>query len=164
VTVTIRDARATDWPRIWPFLRQICADGETFSYPTDITEEQGRAFWMLPPPGRTVVAVDAAGAVLGTAKMNPNQMGNAGHVSSASFMVDPAQAGRGTGRALCEEALRWAAGQGYRAMQFNAVVESNSRAVKLYQSLGFRVIGTVPEGFRHPALGFVGLHIMHRAL
>ena len=164
MTLRIRDAQDADWPRIWPFLRQICVAGETFSYPIDITEEQGRAFWMLPPPGRTVVAVDAAGAVLGTAKMNPNPMGNAGHVSSASFMVDPAHAGRGVGRALCLEALRWATEQGYRAMQFNAVVESNTHAVKLYESLGFRVIGTVPEGFRHPTQGFVGLHIMHRAL
>ncbi|MEE4542678.1 GNAT family N-acetyltransferase [Streptomyces sp. V4-01] len=164
MTVRTRDARETDWPRIWPFLRQICADGETFTYPTDITEEQGRGFWMLPPPGRTVVAVDDAGTVLGTAKTNPNQMGNGAHVSSASFMVDPAHTGRGVGRALCEEALRWATEQGYRAMQFNAVVASNSHAVKLYESLGFRVVGTVPEGFRHPSLGFVGLHIMHRAL
>jgi GNAT superfamily N-acetyltransferase len=160
----IRDATPDDWPLIWPFLYRICADGETFSYPTDISERQGRDFWLLDGPGRTVVAVDDAGTVLGTAKMNPNQMGNATHVSSASFMVDPAFAGQGTGRALCEEALRWAAEQGYRAMQFNAVVATNTRAVRLYESLGFRVIGTVPEGFRHPRLGYVGLHIMHRAL
>lgn len=160
----IRDATPADWPQIWPFLHRICAEGETFSYPTDITEPQGRDFWLLAPPGRTVVAVDPAGGVLGTAKMNPNQMGNAGHVSSASFMVDPAHSGRGVGRALCADALRWAAEQGYRAMQFNAVVASNTHAVRLYESLGFQVIGTIPEGFRHPELGYVGLHIMHRAL
>lgn len=160
----IRDATADDWPRIWPFLQRICADGETFSYPTDITEPQGRGFWMLTPPGRTVVAVDDAGTVLGTAKMNPNQMGNAAHVSSASFMVDPAHAGRGAGRALCTEALRWAAEEGYRGMQFNAVVATNAPALALYTSLGFAVIGTVPEGFHHPKAGYVGLHIMYRAL
>lgn len=161
----VRDVTPDDWPRIWPFLRGICADGETFTYPVDISEEQGRNFWLLAPPGRTVVAVDESGTtVLGTAKMNPNQMGNGGHVASASFMVDPARSGRGVGRALCEEALRWAKEAGFRAMQFNAVVESNTRAVRLYESLGFRVIGTVPEGFRHPSLGYVGLHVMHRAL
>lgn len=160
----IRDATEADWPRIWPFLRRICAAGETFSYPTDISEATARDYWLLPPPARTVVAVDEDGAVLGTAKMNANQGGNAGHVSSASFMVDPAHTGRGVGRALCTEALRWAGEEGFRAMQFNAVVESNTHAVKLYESLGFRVIGTIPEGFRHPRLGYVGLHIMHRAL
>ncbi|SEN98339.1 L-amino acid N-acyltransferase YncA [Actinacidiphila rubida] len=160
----IRDVTEADWPHIWPFLRDICRAGETFSYPTDITEEQGRAFWLLSAPGRTVVAVDDAGTVLGTAKMNPNQMGNAAHVSSASFMVDPAHAGRGVGRALCRETLDWAAREGYRGMQFNAVVESNAPAVALYSSLGFRILGTVPDGFRHPHLGYVGLHIMFRPL
>ena len=160
----IRDVTAADWPHIWPFLRDICRAGETFSYPTDITEQLGRDYWLLSAPGRTVVAVDGTGRVLGTAKMNPNQMGNAAHVSSASFMVDPAHAGRGVGRALCTEALDWAARQGYRGMQFNAVVESNKAAVALYTSLGFQVVGTVPGGFRHPELGYVGLHIMYREL
>ncbi|WP_329363596.1 GNAT family N-acetyltransferase [Streptomyces sp. NBC_00669] len=160
----IRDATAADWPLIWPFLHGICARGETFSYPVDLTEEVGRGYWMLTPPGRTVVAVAGSGAVLGTAKMNPNQMGNAAHVASASFMVDPAHSGRGVGRALCEEALAWAAAAGYRGMQFNAVVASNTPAVRLYRSLGFEVIGTVPEGFRHPRLGYVGLHIMYKSL
>lgn len=160
----IREATETDWPQIWPFLRRICEEGETFSFPTDISEEQGRAYWLLAPPARTVVAVGDDGAVLGTAKMNANQLGNAAHVSNASFMVNPAHTGRGVGRALCAEALRWATQQGFRAMQFNAVVASNTHAVRLYESLGFQVIGTVPEGFRHPKLGYVDLHIMHRPL
>jgi L-amino acid N-acyltransferase YncA len=160
----VRDALPGDWPSIWPFLRSVCAAGETFCYPVDITERQGEELWMPAPPGRTVVAVDTAGTVLGSAKMNPNQMGNAAHVAGASFMVDPAHAGRGVGRALCVEALRWAAEQGFRAMQFNAVVETNSRAVRLYESLGFEVVGTVPEAFRHPVHGYVGLHVMHRPL
>ncbi|MBM9506989.1 GNAT family N-acetyltransferase [Actinacidiphila acididurans] len=160
----IRDVVPGDWPGIWPFLRRICAEGETFGYPTDITESQARGIWLLAPPARTVVAVDDTGAVLGSAKMNPNQMGNAAHIASASFMVDPDRAGQGVGRALCEEALRWARAEGFRAMQFNAVVESNTRAVSLYRALGFHILGTVPDGFRHPRLGYVGLHIMHRPL
>lgn len=160
----IRDVTAADWPRIWPFLRGICAEGGTFTYPTDISEEAARDFWLLAPPQRTVVAAGPDGAVLGTAKMNANQMGNGGHVASASFMVDPAHTGRGVGRALCEEALRWAGRQGFRAMQFNAVVATNTHAVRLYESLGFQVVGTVPEGFRHPGHGYVGLHVMHRPL
>jgi GNAT superfamily N-acetyltransferase len=160
----VRDVTPDDWPRIWPFLRRICAEGETFTYPVDISERTARDIWLLAPPHRTVVAVDEAGTVLGTAKMNANQMGNGAHVSSASFMVDPAHAGRGVGRALCEEALSWAKAEGFRAMQFNAVVETNTPAVRLYASLGFRTIGTVPEAFHHPTLGYVGLHVMHRPL
>ncbi|MBA9005443.1 GNAT family N-acetyltransferase [Thermomonospora cellulosilytica] len=160
----IREADTNDWPAIWPFFHAIVAAGETFTYPTDLGEDQGREWWLLPPPDRTVVAVDGSGAVLGTAKMNRNHMGNASHIASASYMVDPAHAGRGVGRALCEHTLEWARAAGYRAMQFNAVVETNVRAVGLYRSLGFDIVGTLPEGFRHPTQGYVGLHIMHRAL
>ncbi|GAA2397574.1 GNAT family N-acetyltransferase [Actinomadura vinacea] len=160
----IREADAGDWPAIWPFFKAIVAAGETFTFPTDLDEDQGRDWWLLPAPDRTVVAVDGSGGVLGTAKMNRNHAGNASHIASASYMVDPAHAGRGVGRALCEYTMEWARSAGYRAMQFNAVVETNVRAVRLYRSLGFEVLGTLPEGFRHPAQGYVGLHIMHRAL
>ncbi|MEY9840901.1 GNAT superfamily N-acetyltransferase [Streptacidiphilus sp. EB103A] len=102
--------------------------------------------------------------MLGTAKMNTNHMGNGSHIASASYMVDPAHSGRGVGRTLCEYTVEWARAAGFRAMQFNAVVETNTAAVQLYRSLGFDVLGTLPEGFRHPTNGYVGLHIMHRAL
>lgn len=160
----IREAEEADWAAIWPFFRRIVTEGETFTYPPDMTPEQGRAWWMLAAPFRTVVAVDEAGVIAGTAKMNRNHMGNGSHIASASYMVDPAHRGRGVGRALCAYSVEWARAQGYRAMQFNAVVESNVHAVALYRSLGFEVIGTLPEGFRHPRLGYVGLHIMHLAL
>jgi L-amino acid N-acyltransferase YncA len=160
----IRDATAQDWPAIWPFLREIAAAGETFTLDRDIGEHEARAMWMLEPPGRTVVAVGPDGTVLGSAKMNPNQKGPGAHVASASYMVDPAHAGRGVGRALGEETLDWARREGYRAMQFNAVVETNAPAIRLWESLGFTILGTVPEAFRHPDRGLVGLHIMHRFL
>jgi L-amino acid N-acyltransferase YncA len=110
------------------------------------------------------VAVDDAGAVVGSANMYPNRPGPGSHVASASFMVDPARAGAGAGRALGKAMLEWARASGFRAVQFNAVVETNERAVRLWQSLGFAVIGTVPEAFAHPTHGYVGLHIMHRPL
>ncbi|MFC0602453.1 GNAT family N-acetyltransferase [Streptomyces palmae] len=160
----IREAVPGDWDAIWPFFHRIVAAGETFSYPLDLDRDQGRQWWLLPRPNRTVVAVADDGTVLGTAKMNTNQMGNADHVASASYMVDPAHQGRGVGRALCEYTLDWARAAGFRAMQFNAVVASNTHAVRLYRSLGFEVLGTVPEGFHHPRQGYVGLHIMHRPL
>lgn len=160
----IRTATAEDWPAIWPFLHRIVAAGETYTYPRDLDEDRARDIWMLTPPGRTVVAIDADGRVLGSAKMNPNQMGPGAHVAGASFMVAPESAGRGVGRALGEHVLEWARAEGYQAMQFNAVVEANTRAVALWRSLGFEVVGTVPKAFHHAAEGYVGLHIMHRFL
>ena len=160
----IRDATADDWPAIWPFFHQIVAAGETFPYPLDLNEEQGRAVWLVPDPGRAVVVVDSTGAVLGTASMYANRQGNGSHIASASYMVNPAHHGRGIGRTLCEDSLRWARAAGFQAMVFNAVVETNVHAVSLYESLGFTVLGTVPKGFRHPEKGHVGLHMMHRPL
>jgi L-amino acid N-acyltransferase YncA len=162
--VRIRQATPEDWPAIWCFLHVIVAAGETFTYDRDVAESTARRTWLLDGPGRTVVATAPDGVVLGSAKMNPNQGGPGSHVASASFMVDPAHRGRGVGRALGEYALDWARGEGYRAMQFNAVAASNTRAVALWRSLGFEVVGTIPEGFRHPTEGFVGLHVMHRRL
>jgi L-amino acid N-acyltransferase YncA len=160
----IREATAEDWPAIWPIVEGVVRAGETFTYPTDAPQTDARAMWMLDPPGRTVVAVGEDGAVTGSAKMNPNHMGPASHVASASFMVAPERYGQGIGRALGEHALAWARRAGYRAMQFNAVVETNTRAVALWRSLGFDVAGTLPEAFRHPTQGYVALHVMYRLL
>lgn len=164
VAVLIRDATPEDWAAIWPFWSRIVAAGETYSYDRDLTEDAARRMWLLESPGRTVVAVDAGHTVLGTAKIGPNHGGPAAHVATASFMVAPEHGGRGVGRSLGEHALTWAREQGYRAMQFNAVVETNAGAVALWRSLGFEVLTTVPEAFHHPVHGYVGLHIMHRRL
>ncbi|MEU2987980.1 GNAT family N-acetyltransferase [Micromonospora aurantiaca] len=160
----IRTATSADWPLIWPFLRAIVAAGETYTWPRDVTEQKARRLWMPAPPARTVVAVAPDGTVLGSAKLAPNQGGPGDHVANASFMVAPAAAGRGVGRALAAYVLDAARADGYRAMQFNAVVATNTRAVELWRSLGFEVIGRVPEGFRHPTRGYVELLVMYRRL
>ncbi len=162
--VTIRDARPEDWKAIWPFFRRIVAAGETYAYDREMSEADARKLWMIAPPGRTVVATDADEVVLGTANMYANRGGPGSHVASASFMVDPDRAGRGVGRALGEHMIEWARTSGLRAIQFNAVVETNEGAVALWRSLGFEVLATVPEAFEHPRHGYVGLLIMHRFL
>jgi L-amino acid N-acyltransferase YncA len=159
----IRQATGGDWPRIWPFFRTIVKAGETYAYPEDLTSEEAARLWMAQPPARTVVA-EADGALLGSATMGPNRPGRGAHVATASFMVDPTRRGRGIGRALGEEAIAWARDAGYRGMQFNAVVETNTAAVRLWLALGFEIIGTVPEAFDHARYGLVGLHVMYRRL
>jgi L-amino acid N-acyltransferase YncA len=165
--VLIRDAVPGDWPAIWAFMRVIVQAGETFSWDTDTSERDARDGWFRwqgRSPGFTVVAAGGDGTVLGTAECGPNHGGPAAHVASASFMVDPRHAGRGVGRALGEYVMDRARAEGFRAMQFNAVVETNTPAVRLWRSLGMDVLATVPDGFRHPADGYVGLHIMYRRL
>ncbi|WFE40353.1 GNAT family N-acetyltransferase [Micromonospora sp. WMMD998] len=160
----IRDCTDADWRHIWPIVEDVITAGDTFVYDPAWTAEVARGVWMERPPGRTSVAVDDDGTVLGTAKMGPNRPGPGSHVATASFMVSAAARGRGVGRALCEDALDWTRRQGFAAMQFNAVAETNTAAMALYLRLGFTVVGTVPESFAHPTRGRVGLHVMHRFL
>jgi L-amino acid N-acyltransferase YncA len=160
----IRDAVADDWPKIWPFLRDIVRAGETYTWPVDVAEDIARAMWMADAlPYRTIVAVDGDD-VMGTAKMGPNHMGPGAHVANGSFMVSPDHSGKGVGRALGQYVIDQARADGYRSIQFNAVVSTNTVAVKLWQSLGFEIIATLPEGYKHATKGYVGLHIMFRSL
>jgi L-amino acid N-acyltransferase YncA len=160
----IRPAAAADWPEIFPIFHAIVEAGETYAYPSDLGSDAARAMWLEPHPWHVVVAVDDAGTVLGTAKVGPNRPARGSHVATASFMVDPGAQGRGVGRALAVHVIDWATHAGYHGMQFNAVVETNTAAVALWQSLGFEIIGTVPEAFDHRTAGLVGLHVMYRRL
>lgn len=139
----IREFTEADWPQVWSIVREVVRAEETFVYDPAMTEEQARQTWLEPVPGRTVVAVEGD-RVLGTAKMGANRSGPGAHVSTASFMVAAGARGRGVGAALCQDALAWAGARGFAGMQFNAVVESNEAAVRLYRRLGFQVLGTVP--------------------
>jgi GNAT superfamily N-acetyltransferase len=160
--VEIRDALPEDWPRIYPFFAAIVDGGATYAYPVDHTIESARPWWMEEPPGRTVVACSETGQILGSAKMGPNRPGRGSHIATASFMVDPAYQGRGVGKALGAHAVAWAQAEGYVGMQFNAVVETNVAAVRLWQQLGFEIMTTIPEAFDHRLHGLVGLHVMYQ--
>jgi L-amino acid N-acyltransferase YncA len=159
----IREALESEWETIYPIFRAVVDAGTTYAYPSGLSSDEARALWMEGPPGRTLLAIED-GDVLGTAKMGPNRPGRGAHIATASFMVTPEFQGRGVGRALGEYVIERARRDGYRAMQFNAVVASNLAAVHLWQQLGFTILATVPEAYDHKVDGFVGLHVMYRKL
>src|SRR5947207_10775657 len=141
--VIIRRATEQDWPLIYPIYAAIMAEGKTYPFPQGQWLGEARPWWMEEPPGQTVVAV-SDDVIVGSAKMGANRPGRGSHVATASFLVDPARQGQGTGRALGEYVLDWCRGMGFASIQFNAVVESNAPAVHLWQALGFQIIGTAP--------------------
>lgn len=161
--VEIRDARPDEWTAIFPIFREIVEEGTTYAYPLGLSLEQARAWWMEEPPSVTLVALEDDRIVAST-KMGPNRPGRGSHVATASFMVASSSRGRGVGAALGRYVLERARAEGYRSMQFNAVVESNEAAVRLWQRLGFDVMTTIPEAFEHRTRGLVGLHVMYRPL
>lgn len=162
--LVLREMTDRDWPAVWGLLEPVMRAGETYCWPRDVTADQARPRWIEPPPARTYVAALPDGTVVGTAQLHPNQDAAGSHVANAGFVTSSSSGVRGVGRRLGEHVVAEAARQGYRAMQFDAVVETNTRAVALWRSLGFEVVGTVPEAFDHPADGLVGLHVMHRRL
>lgn len=155
----IRTSTAGDWPEIFSFYQKIMDEGQTYAFPLNQALEEARPWWMEQPTGQTVVAV-ADKRIIGSAKMGPNKPGAGSHIATASFLVDPQARNRGVGRSLGQYVIDWARRENYHGIQFNAVVETNEPAVHLWQSLGFKILGTVPGSFNHPTKGLVGQHFM----
>ena len=160
--VLIRPATGHDHDAIWTIFEPVIRAGETYTRPRDASREDALAYWFA--PGRDVFVAEDAGTILGTYSLRANQTGGGSHVANCSYLVAAHAGGRGVGRALCEDSLRRAKANGFRGMQFNFVVSTNERAVHLWQSCGFEIVGRVPGAFAHPALGYVDALIMYRAL
>jgi GNAT superfamily N-acetyltransferase len=158
----IRPATRGDWPVIWKIFRSVIKGGDTYAFSPELDEESAQRIWFA--TGAQVFVSEREGQVAGTFFVKPNQPGLGSHVANAGFMVDPQLQGTGIGRAMAEFALAWAREQGYRAMQFNFVVSTNTGAVALWKKLGFAIIGTIPKGFRHAQLGYVDVYVMYREL
>ena len=160
--VTIRDASDADRDAVWSIFHAVIAGGDTYTFDPDTSREDALAYWFQ-RGARTYVA-ESDGRVVGTYVMKPNQVGLGSHVANAGFMVSPAARGVGVGRAMGEHCLGEARRLGYRAMQFNFVVSTNQTAIRLWEQLGFRIVGTLPGVFKHRTLGFVDAFVMFRSL
>lgn len=158
----IRPAAAADADGIWAVIEPTIRAGETWALPRDWRREEALAYWFA--ADKHVFVAEADGAVLGSFFVRVNHPGPGGHVANAGYMTHPNAFGRGVASAMGRASLCWARDQGFRAMQFNFVVSSNERAVRLWQRLGFRIVGTLPGAFTHPKLGFVDVYVMHQAL
>jgi len=160
--VEIRRATEDDWPQMWEIFRAVIAGGDTYVFGPETPEADGHAYW-FGPSIRSFVALDGP-ALLGMYKIIANQRDLGSHVANASFMVSLGAQGRGIGRTMGLAALDQARDLGFTAMQFNFVVSTNEPAVKLWRSLGFEIVGTLPKAFRHRTLGLVDAYVMYRFL
>jgi L-amino acid N-acyltransferase YncA len=158
----IRKATPKDAPAIAAILLPIIREGATYALDPAMTETEALAWWMAPEK-ETFVA-EEAGEILGTYYLRANQPGGGAHVCNCGYMVSAAATGRGVARRMAGHSLDHARARGYRAMQFNFVVSTNERAVRLWQSLGFAIVGRLPGAFRHPAHGFVDALVMYQPL
>lgn len=162
-TLVIRPFEGRDWPTVWPILRDTFAAGDTYVFAPNSGEAEIHRVWVELPLA-TYVACSADGTIVGTYYLKPNQPGLGAHVCNCGYVVDPAAAGRGIATAMCEHSQAEAVRLGFRAMQFNLVVATNTRAVALWQRLGYTIIGTLPRVFQHRRLGLVDAHIMYKEL
>lgn len=158
----IRPADSADAEGILRIIEPVFREGETYTVPQNISREDALAYWL--GDGHEVFVFEEAGQILGTYFLQANQRGGGAHVANCGYITAEGATGRGIARAMCSHSLERARARGFRAMQFNFVVAANERAVKLWQSLGFAIVGRLPGAFLHPRLGYVDALVMFRSL
>ncbi len=158
----VRAAKASDSNGIWRVIEPAFREGETYTLPRDISREDALAYWLA--EGHEVFVFEDAGQIQGTYFLQANQRGGGAHVANCGYITAPSAAGRGIARAMCAHSLERAKARGFRAMQFNFVVSTNERAVRLWQSFGFGIVGRLPAAFLHPRLGYVDALVMFRGI
>jgi L-amino acid N-acyltransferase YncA len=159
----IRAYDPADWPGVWAVLEPVFRAGETFPHDPAIDSDAARQAW-VGSVAATFVATDPDGTILGTYYLRPNQPYLGAHVANAGYVVAEAARGRGVGHALCRHSQEEARRRGFRAMQFNLVVSTNTAGVAAWSRNGFRTIGRLPGAFRHPRLGEVDALVMFKTL
>lgn len=162
MSFTVRPATERDQDGVWRIMEAVIRSGETYTLPRDMGRTAAVAHWFA--PDRSVFVAEDKGQVIGTCYLRANRPGPGSHVANAGFMVAADQGGRGVGQALCEHMLVAAKARGFQAMQFNFVVAANTRAVRLWQRMGFETVGRVPDAFQHPSQGVSDALVMYRRL
>ncbi len=160
--IIIRPAEAGDHDAIWSILEPTIRAGETYTLARDLSREQALDYWF--GRGHEVFVAGFDGEIAGTYFLQANQGGGGAHVANCGYMTAERATGRGLARAMCAHSLERARVRGFRAMQFNFVVSTNQRAVRIWQSLGFETVGRLPGAFRHPTEGYVDALVMFRQL
>lgn len=158
--MAIRVATEQDQESIWAILEPMIRCGESYTLPRNMSRDQALEFWFA--PGHEAFVFEENGVVLGTYFLRANQGGGGSHVANCGYVTAEAARGRGIARAMCLHSLERAKERGFRAMQFNFVVSTNERAVKLWLSLGFEIVGRLPGAFRHPENGFADALVMYK--
>jgi ribosomal protein S18 acetylase RimI-like enzyme len=158
----IRVADKGDADAIWAIMEPIVRAGETYTLPRDMDKQSALAYW-LSTEHEIFVAQDQD-EIVGTYFLQANQKGGGGHIANCGYMTAVSATGRGVARAMCAHSLDRARERGFRSMQYNFVISSNERAVRLWQSFGFEIVGRLPGAFLHPTLGYVDTYIMFRDL
>ena len=160
--VEIRNAAESDNDAIWKILKPVIRAGETYTLPRDLSRADALAYWHT--RGHEVFVAEENGEIIGTYYLRANQKGGGAHVANCGYMTAPWANGRGVARAMCLHSIEHAKSRGFHAMQFNFVVSTNERAVRLWQSLQFEIVGRLPGAFMHPVLGAVDALVMYRQL
>ena len=160
--IELRKAAEQDKPAIWKIIKSVIAGGDTYVFAPDSSEEDMMAYWFAADKYNYVAVL--GGEVVGTFWLRANQPGLGSHIANAAYMVSPNAGGKGIGRRMAEFSLEEAKRLGFTAMQFNFVVKSNTVAVKLWQRVGFEIVGEIPDAFDHATNGMTNAYIMHRKL
>jgi ribosomal protein S18 acetylase RimI-like enzyme len=147
---------------IWAILEPTIRAGETYTLPSNMSRKDALDYWFT--SCHEVFVAEEASEILGTYFLQANQLGGGSHVANCGYITAPWATGRGVARAMCAHSLDRARERGFRAMQFNFVVSTNQRAVALWQSFGFEIVGRLPGAFQHPRMGFVDALVMYRSL
>lgn len=155
----IRAAQAEDRDRVWAILEPVIRAGETYALARNMAQEAALAFWFA--GGHEVFVAEKDGEVVGTYFLRANLAAGGAHVANCGYITAGSASGKGVGRAMCAHSLERAKERGFRAMQFNFVVSTNERAVRLWKSLGFEIVGCLPGAFCHPTAGYVDAYVMH---